>query len=244
MTILANEIRIGKCITDVILIQVADSRITRPGKKPWFHRKVFEIRYLNALVGYFGLAEPRPDEYFSSWLPNTITHGHKIKSINEFAQYLTDKLNEYVPKTRLKNNPSGFHVCGLSEDGIPEFYYIRNIIRRDGPYYKEFKDSYYFTEDFRNRDAITTEDGKQRSLTSLHNMVFWYVNGDLRNFWDFWIPATKFIDAVSLDPDFPALKSDLERAKWKLKTIAALYKYRRTKIVGGKIYGFEIKPKL
>ena len=46
-----------------------------------------------------------------------------------------------------------------------------------------------------------------------------------------------------MDPEFQALKSDLERAKWKLKVIAQLYeKYAKQKIVGGPIDGIEIKP--
>ena len=53
--------------------------------------------------------------------------------------------------------------------------------------------------------------------------------------------ATEFIDSISLEAEFPALKSDLERAKWKLKEMARLYeKYARRKIVGGPIDGIEI----
>jgi hypothetical protein len=46
-----------------------------------------------------------------------------------------------------------------------------------------------------------------------------------------------------MDPEFPALKLDLERAKWKLKVITQLCeKYAKQKIVGGPIDGIEIKP--
>jgi hypothetical protein len=243
MTILANELRINQSIRNVTLIQVADRRITRGGKFDSNRRKVFEIPYLKASVGYFGLAQPTSREYFSSWLPNVIRHGHGIKTVKEFSEYLTDQLNKNVTKSLLETNPSGFHLCGLAEDGIPEFYFIRNIDRMEGPYYKGFKDAYSCSEGFRTRDAITTNDGKKRPLSSLQNCIFWYVNGDLRSFWAFWMPATQFIDSISMDPEFPALKSDLERAKWKLKVIAQLYeKYAKQKIVGGPIDGIEIKP--
>jgi hypothetical protein len=232
MTILANEIRINQSITDVTLIQVADRRITCKGKFDSNRRKVFEIPYLKASVGYFGLAQPTAKEYFSSWLPNVIRNGHTIKTVNEFSQYLADTLNKNVTKSLLKTNPSGFHICGLADDGIPEFYFIRNIEGREGPYYKGFKDTYFCSEDFRTRDAIATGDGSQRSLDSLQHSIFWYVNGDLRSFWAFWLPATEFIDSISVNPEFPSLKSDLERAKWKLKVIAQLYdKYAKQKIV-------------
>ncbi len=242
MTILANELRIKSSITDVSLIQVADRRITIKGKFHSNRHKIFQIPFLKASVGYFGLAQPTAKEYFSSWLPNVIRQGHNIQNIKQFAEYLTNALNAEVAKSLLKNNPSGFHLCGLADDGIPEFYFIRNIHSMEGPYYSGFMDTYICSEDFRTRDAITTQNGEKRSLTSLQNAIFWYVNGDLRSFWSFWLPATNFIDGMSANPEFPALTSDVERAKWKLKVIAQLYeKYAKQKIVGGPIDGIEIR---
>lgn len=243
MTIIANEIRIKRSITDVALIQVADRRISIDGKFHSNQKKIFEVPHIKASIGYFGLAQPTTREYFSSWLPNVISHSHGIKTIADFAQYLMDTLNGNVVKSLLKTNPSGFHVCGLADDGIPEFYFIRNIERMEGPFYKGFKDSYFCSEDFRTGDAIKTNNGQPRDLDSLHDAIFWYVNGDLRSFWEFWLPATQFIDSFQLNPEFPALKSDLERAQWKLRVIAQLYgKYARKKVVGGPIDGIEIKP--
>jgi len=243
MTILANEIRIKQSIKDVTLIQVADRRLSIKGKFHSNQRKVFEISYIRASVGYFGLAQPTMQEYFSSWLPNVIRRGHSIRTVEEFSQYLMNELNNIVSKALLKSNPSGFHICGLADDGIPEFYFIRNIERMEGPFYKGFKDSYSCSEDLRTRDAIRAGDGTQRGLSALHDTIFWYVNGDLRSFWDFWLPATQFIDSFRLNQEFPTLKSDLERAKWKLRVIAQLYdKYAKKKIVGGPIDGIEITP--
>lgn len=243
MTILVNELRIRNSFTDVTLIQVADRRITLDGKFHSNQKKIFQISYLKSSVGYFGLSQPTSKQFFSSWLPNIIRHGHEITTIKEFAQYLTDKLNKDVSKSFLRNTPSGFHLCGLANDGIPEFYFIRNIDSMNGIYYKGFRDYYYFSEDFRTRDAITTNEGRKRALSSLQNCTFWYVNGDLRSFWAFWMLATQFIDSISLSPEFPALKTDLERAKWKLEGIAQLYeKYAKQKIVGGPIDGIEIRP--
>jgi hypothetical protein len=238
MTILANEIRIRGSIKDVTLIQVADRRLSIAGQFHSNQKKVFEIPYIRASVGYFGLAQPTMQEFFSSWLPNVIRHGHSIKTVKEFSQYLMNELNNKVSKTLLRSNPSGFHICGLAEDGVPEFYFVRNIERMEGPFYRGFLESYSCSEDFRTRDAIRTT-----SLSTLHDSIFWYVNGDLRSFWDFWLPATQFIDGFRLNQDFPALNSDLERAKWKLKVIAQLYdKYAKQKIVGGPIDGIEIRP--
>ena len=243
MTILANEIRIKRSITDVTLVQVADRRLSINGKFHSNRRKVFEIPYLKASVGYFGLAQPTMREYFSSWLPNVIRHNHSIKTVKEFSQCLMSELNNKVSKALLKSNASGFHICGLANDGIPEFYFVRNIEGMEGSFYKGLLDSYLYSEDFRARDAINTAvNGVQGDLATLHDVIFWYVNGDLRSFWDFWLPATQFIDSFCQNQDFPTLKFDLERAKWKLRVIAQLYdKYAKQKIVGGPIDGIEIK---
>jgi hypothetical protein len=243
MTIIANEIRIRRSIADVTLIQVADRRISINGKFHSNQKKIFEVPHVKGSVGYFGLAQPTTREYFSSWLPNVISKSHGTRTIKEFAQYLMDELNRNVAKSLLRTNPSGFHVCGLADDGIPEFYFIRNIERMEGPFYKGFKDSYSCSEDFRTRDAIRDNNGQLRELDSLHDIILWYVNGDLRSFWEFWLPATQFIDNFQLNSEFPDLKSDLERAKWKLRVIAQLYgRYAKQKVVGGPIDGIEIKP--
>lgn len=241
MTILANEIHIGESITDVTLIQVADKRITVNGKFHSNSTKIFKIPYLKASVGYFGLAQPNEREYFSSWLPNVIRNGYSIKSIGNFSEYLEDELGKKVSGSLLRNNPSGFHLCGLAEDGIPEFYFIRNFLKMENGFYKDCQRSYYSTEDFRNRDAIRSSDGNIRQLSSLSNCIFWYANGDLRTFSNYWEPLTLMIDTIAKDAEFPKLNSDLERAKWKLDVLAGIYeKFARKKTVGGSIDGIKI----
>ncbi len=243
MTILVNEYHIGASITDATLVQVADRRITVNGNYHSSRKKVFKIPYLNATIGYFGLAQPHQRDFFSSWVPNAIRNGTGIANLHDFVNYFLSRLNHDVSKTLLRNNPSGFHLSGFASDGIPEFHYIRNIDQMNGPYYNGFRDHYYHTEDFRSRDAIQNTNGTARPISNVANAIFWYVNGDLRSFWSFWQPVHHFVEQVGNDPSFSRPSSLSERAKWKLEALASFYhSFARQKIVGKPIDAIEINP--
>lgn len=241
MTIQANELHIGKSITDSTWVHVSDRRISLDGRFHSRRRKTFEIPYLRASIGYFGLAQPNIGDFFSSWVPNTIRHGAGIKDLVDFASFFEERLNRDVSKAFLRANPSGFHLCGFAADGLPEFYFIRNIESMVGPFYKGFRDSYYKTEDFRSRDAIKDKFGNVRSIDDLKNCVFFYVNGDLRSFWRFWLGASDFINTVSGDPTFKNLNTVGARAKWKLEAFASFYeKHSKAQTIGRPIDLIEI----
>jgi len=242
MTIQANELHIGKSITDSTWAHVSDRRISIGGKFHSNRRKTFEIPYLKASIGYFGLAQPNGTDFFSSWVPNAIRHGAGIKDLADFASFFEKRLNRDVSKAFLRKHPSGFHLCGFAADGFPEFYFIRNIESMDGAFYKGFRDSYYTTEDFRSRDAIRHNDGRARSMKDLKDCIFFYVNGDLRSFWQFWRGATDFINAVSGDPTFKNIKTVGERARWKLEAFASFYeKHSKSQVIGRPIDLIETK---
>lgn len=242
MTIQANELHIGKSIADSTWVQVSDRRISANGKFHSNRKKTFEIPYLAASIGYFGLAQRNQTEFFSTWVPNTIRHGTSAKTLTEFAEYFEARLNRDVSKQLLKQYPSGFHLCGFAEDGIPEFHYIRNIETMEGAFYKGFKDSYYTTEDFRGRDAVTDKNGNKRKLEDLSNCMFFYVNGDIRNFWQFWDGATRFANAIKDDPAFKDIKTPGERAKWKLEAFASFYeKHSKKHVIGRPIDVIETR---
>jgi hypothetical protein len=243
MTLLVNEIHIGDQINDATLVQVADRRITIGGRYHSSRRKIFAIPYLNASIGYFGLAQPRRNDYFSSWVPNIIRHGSSVNSLSVFANYFESELNKYVSKSLLLRNPSGFHLCGFANDGIPEFYFIRNIDHMNGPFYNGFRDHYFTNEHFRMRDAIRRENGAERSLSEVSNSVFWYVNGDLRSFWNFWLPADQFVRQVASDVSFSRPSTLSDRAKWKLESLSSFYQaFARERIVGKPIDAIELRP--
>ncbi len=242
MTIQANELHIGESISASTLVHVADRRVTVNGKYHSTRKKLFEIPHLKASVGYFGLAQPTATDFFSSWLPNTICHGTGIGTLAEFAGYLEEELNKRVNKGLLRKNPSGFHLCGIASDGIPEFYFIRNIGKMDGVFYSDFRDQYFKTEDFRSRDAIRNEDGSSRKLEDLSNCIFWYVNGALRSFWSFWLPADQFVRSAITDPEFIGLESPGLRARWKLEAFASFYeRFAKKKLIGKPIDLIQIR---
>ena len=166
-----------------------------------------------------------------------IRKGSSTNSLAEFADYFKQQLNTHVLKSYLRKNPSGFHLCGFGTDGIPEFYFIRNIQSMNGPFYEGFSGRYTTTEDFRARDALKFGG----SLTNLKNQVFYYVNGDLRNFHQFWTGATAFVDALKSDSSFWGISTPGERAKWKLEAFASFYeRHSKNQIIGRPIDVLEL----
>ena len=243
MTILVNELHFGNGITDATLVQVADRRITINGRYHSTRRKIFEIPYLKASVGYFGLAQTNKNNFFSSLVPNIIRNGASIQTISDFAEYFMAELNRLVTKQLLIKYASGFHLCGLATDGVPEFYFIRNFDQMNGPFYHGFRDHYYMSEDFRNRDAIIGENGTIRPLTEINNATFFYVNGDLRSFRFFWDSAGLFVNQISSDQSFMRPSTLSELAKWKLEALSSFYRaFSKQQIVGKPIDAIEIRP--
>lgn len=242
MTIQVNEFHVFSSVRDTKLVHVADRRLTIAGKFKSNTIKNFEIPYLRASVGYFGLAQPSPtvDETFSAWLPNVIKHGFGIKTISDFADYLTDELNRKVCKSLLRKHASGFHVAGYGPDEIPEFHYVRNVGGMNGPFYIDLQDKYVHTEDFRTRDAIHNEDGSSRSIESLANCVFYYANGDLSVFGSYWTALDQMIDMAQSHSNFKGLDSPLDRAVWKLETFGSFYgRFARAKIISKQVDAIE-----
>jgi hypothetical protein len=57
MTLLINEIHVYGNLQSSFILKIADRRITSDGVFVGNHKKLFKIPYLNACVGYFGLAQ-------------------------------------------------------------------------------------------------------------------------------------------------------------------------------------------
>jgi hypothetical protein len=227
MTLLVNEIHIQENLQHSFIILAADRRITTQGKFHSNRRKLFEIEYLNGGVGYFGLAQLNEKEFFSGWFPNFINKQVGIvKSLGEFANNLSQELNIKVDKSFLKNNPSGFQVCGYNDENKPELWFVRNILSMDGPYYKGFATSYRVSEDFLTRDAQAMGYGSIRTAVQ-RDWIQYYINGDIRVFHAIWLKLDEFLSEMLTQPGFkkPQQLEDLVNTTlWKMKVIAGFYK--------------------
>jgi hypothetical protein len=247
MTLLINEIHIFDNLQNSFIASVADQRLTRDGKYDSTQQKLFKIPYLNAGVGYFGLAQVNSREYFSSWLPNFIKMNSEVETPGQFAERLRDALNRTVNKSLLRRNISGLHICGYNAENFPEFWIVRNSDTFVDGAYRNLKTEYYCAEEFLARDA--KEHGFNNITTVVKGYQYrFYINGDIRPFHHIWGPLGQFLKGMFVYEDFKQPKTPeeyVEVAKWKVRVIASFYKqYAKQEIIGAPIDGFPLLPEM
>jgi len=245
MTLLVNEIFIRKSDDKSAIVFAADRRITAGGRFHSERKKIFPIPYINAGIGYFGLAQLTRNTFLSEWIPEFIENHVELHSIHDFAKALQSDLNQQVNKGFLRQNPSGLHICGYNEDKHPELWFVRNIQTMEGPRYSGFSDHYTVTEDFNGRDRLKME--RQIELEgSSGEYNQYYVNGDIRGFHSLWILLEYALMKMLKEPDFHSIaqRSDLlKSAKFKMETISLLYEeFASSQIIGEPIDTFLLTP--
>jgi hypothetical protein len=234
VTLLVNEIHVPTGdLRRSFIVLAADRRVTVKGRYDSSRKKLFRIPYLNAGVGYFGLAQVTPKQYFSSRLPNFIRHTHGARCLEDFAHRLRDRLNRDVSKSPLSAYPSGFHVCGYGAAGYPELWFVRNIQDMTGPLYRGFEDAHQ-----------SGYDGAGPHVSS--GLIQYYVNGDVRSFRGVWIDLQPFVARMLQEPDFKPPRSPdafAEIAKWKVGVVASFYKqFAKTQTIGAPVDAFALVP--
>jgi len=245
MTLLINEIHVYGNLQNSFILQIADRRITRDGVFEGNHKKLFKIPYLNACVGYFGLAQINSKVYFSNWLSNFIIHSSSNTSLEDFSKQLCEQLNTVIDKTLLEKYPSGLHICGYNAKNLPEMWFVRNIEGMDGNTYKGFKKSYFVDEQFLKGPAREWGfDGTNPVVTN--NYINYYINGDVRPFHLIWRRLDEFVEPMLLGSNFKHLKGsdDLaDIAKWKMQVISTFYQqFAKKKIIGTPSDVFVLHP--
>ncbi len=136
MTLLLTEIHAYKDLRNSTIVFAADSRLSSSGKYRGQAKKIFKIEYLNAGIGYFGLAEYKigTNKYsISEILRNFINNNSNLQTIGEFSKALNDELNSKIPTEIKKKNKSGFHIAGFNAEALPVFWFIQNIDINDNP---------------------------------------------------------------------------------------------------------------
>jgi hypothetical protein len=217
MTLLATEIH-RQADMDVIVF-VADQRIMRGSRPVKNQQKIFPIEQIRAGIGYFGLATvpvghlPQPmADYLQDFL-YTVKAGESLASV---ANRLCEKLNHEVPAEVRNREPSGIHLAGFADDGMVEFWIIRNMDDDDGRKALEMTEYYSSREDFRRRDA--------------HNLPIdsaqIYRNGDIRPHVLAWTKFDKALAPLLHSSDFKPLLMPNDYVAWvksKMMLIAQFY---------------------
>jgi hypothetical protein len=246
MTLLLTEIHCLDGLSHSCILFAADRRISRNGKYDGTQRKVFQIPYLQAGVGFFGLAEvPTGGNILSmsAWLSRFIRKNSRVKSLEIFASMLRDTLNSDIDLRWRQKHISGFHVAGYNSVGIPEFWYIRNV--KDDR--TTITGRYEAREDFLHRDACNLGYDGQNPHSARTGQSQTYRNGDIRAHVTAWEKIDGGFGSLFKEPEFkrPLTSSDLEQwAKFKMEVITYFYKkYCRQSIVARPIDTFLIEGK-
>lgn len=243
MTLITNEIHMVDGFSRILLIFAADRRLTNlDGSYGGTKQKLFRIPYLEGGVSYFGLATVFPNNrprYLSDWLRDFITRHSSVRTLSDFAAELRTGLHEVIPENILSKHASGFHICGYNAQGLPEFWFLRNIGGMSGFNYTDLRSRYMEpTADFLDRDAkMLGWDGVNPK--SIQNIVQVYRNGDFR------AHAVAFgrLDEVLMEmrsfPDFKPPREPEDWVRFKFEFIAYFYrKFAKRKVIGTPIDAF------
>jgi hypothetical protein len=196
---------------------------------------LFDITYLNSTVSFWGATllknEKNKDALLCDWLPTFITKSSNIKSLLEFSKALRIELNQRMDKTFLKDEPSGFHLAGINNNGIPEFIHFSNCdFNESNGRYENIVENYKEPfEDFLQRDAVEFGwDGKTIESVKSNNVVRLYRNGDLKAHVAAWDKLDELYNNFFSFPQFrkPYAFSDkdiIKLTRQKLTFISSLY---------------------
>jgi hypothetical protein len=159
MTLLVNEIHLVEGLRKTVLVAIADRRLTKAGgvyvgSQP----KLFDIPYLKGTVSFMGFAEfpvvgARRARMWE-FLPSFVRKNTDATNLGEFARRLKVELEGIVPAAHLKTYPSAFQIAGYDHSGLPDYWWLTNIRKMDGPYALEWKSDYRIPgSHFLGRDA-------------------------------------------------------------------------------------------
>lgn len=251
MSLITNEIHVRNGFKNTVLVFAADRLITKPNRPPVVRPKLFKIPYLEAGISYFGLAEVFPSGrtvYMSDWLQYFINRQAGIRELGEFAFKLRDALHLVIPLETLQANASGFHICGYTLRGLPDFWYLSNIGGMEQYWHTGLMPRYEEPQShFLERDAKELGwDGKD--VSSVQNKGRIYRNGDFRGHVVAWDALGQILENMQSFPDFKKQRTveDYETTvKFKFKVIERIYKeFCRKPKVGGGVDVFTITKTL
>lgn len=226
MTLLVTEIHPVGVLPDPVIVFAADRRISSANLYHATRKKLFAVPSQRAGLGFFGLAEfssgsKRID--ISEWLKRFISiQSRNPGTLKDFANGLADELNRLVPVPIRKTQISGFHLAGLNKDGVPEFWFIRNI--EDDR--TTISGMYSAREDFLRRDSKNLITGDFAT----------YRNGDIRGHVAAWERLDEAFFTLLQEPEFRRPKTSNEYGDWvkfKMEVLSYFYKrYCRTPLIG------------
>ncbi len=230
MTLLATEIHNHDDPASALIVFAADRRISL-GRRYFDNRKkIFTLPWLNAGIGYFGLAVVGKQS-MQEWLQAFLAGATDCQTMAELAGRLADSLNRVIPPARQRVDRSGFHIAGYNRAGQPEFWYVRNVDDNG----ELTLGRYEVREDFQRRDAGTLRP----------NQAGTYRNGDLRAHEAAWRNIDDSFGLLLNTPGFRQRRTATDYVDWvkfKMELICYFYKiYYQGSIIARPVDAFGIK---
>jgi len=226
MTLLTTEIDPDNSL----IVFAADRRISTARRYHDTRKKIFELPWLSAGIGYFGIAEITGTRPMQEWLESFIRHAANYRTLADFANALADALNSVVPANGHTRERSGFHIAGFNDTAEPEFWFVRNVDDAGNLTLGR----YVPREDFQRRDAQTLNPG----------VAAIYRNGDLRAHEVAWRQLDESFGQLLNTPGFRQMRNPRDYVEWvkfKMEQIAYFYKqYYRGSIIARPIDAFGI----
>ena len=226
MTLFTTEIHNHDHPENASIVFAADRRIShaKSGSYIGTNKKIFELPWLNAAIGYFGLAEvpfQRRTQPMRDWLVVFIRQNCTSSSMADFSQKLASDLNKVVPMQWHRKSPSGFHIAGFTDLGKPEFWFVRNVDDAGNPTLGQ----YGTREEFQRRDVSRLKNNETQI----------YRNGDIRAHIAVWKKIDDSFGLLLNLDGFSKLRNSTDYKEWvrfKMETIAYFYKkYQRQPII-------------
>lgn len=238
MTLLYTEISPefpgrGRCV-----FFAADRRISPSGRgDPMVCRKLVDIPYLNAALGFFGLAHfPRGGAVckVTDHLRDFVRAHHNTRILSDPATSLADSLNSFIPSSLRKLHRSGVHLAGFNSHSLPEFWYVRNVDDTGQPTLGQYE----AREEFLARDARANGyDGSDPD--TLPSVSTFYRNGDIVSHVVAWKSFDNTLGRLLRVPQFCRVRTPEEYSKWirfKMEVLVHFHKrFEKTLLVGGPI---------
>jgi hypothetical protein len=253
MTLMCTEIHI-RHESDLLqnrIVFFADRAITdRDGNFLYRKTKVFQIPYLNAGIGYYGIAygvEKGRQISLDDKLKDFIQKSGALKTIEEFSRRWFQEATNFVPSAERARSVSGFHIAGFNSDRLPEFWHICNHEGFIGlAYARTFPDYRGPAEQFLAQYGPESLGYDLASKRFGVRDVFTLRNGDIRAHAVMWGALSPIFDVLRQFPDFTIPDDDegyKQEIQFKMGIINDIYKrFCHTEHVGAGWDTFILRP--
>jgi hypothetical protein len=201
------------------------------------YKKLVDIPYLNAALGFFGLAEFTKGAKvlrMTDHIREFVRQESAMTSLSAFAKSLAASLNSFVPSSLRASERSGIHLGGIAPGALPEFWFVRNVDESNAPTLGKYEaDEQYLLRDARRGGF----DGKDPATLPSGGRL--YRNGDIVSHVAAWKAIDDSLGNLLSIPFFSGIHSPQDYAAWirfKMEVLIHFHKrFEKKLLIGGQV---------